>query len=461
MFTFLRDKIKATVERLSKKVDQEATTEIEEKPYDSPSLREESTHAPFIAETTSDSPKSFDAGVKDEEVYTAEGREQLLEDDEITPLEDAFMQGEVAAEESAALPFVDESGKETPLEETKEEIPTEQGFFRRLRKKFTPSDETVETKPPSPDEKRQTIPLPLQEKIESQDKGIFGKLKEKIITKKIDDDKFDELFFDLEVALLENNVAVEVIEKIKQDLKVELVDVPLKRGQVADSIIAALKQSIETVVSIPSLNLLKTIEVQQKPYIIAFVGINGSGKTTTIAKMAHYLKANKLSVVLAAGDTFRAAAIDQLEYHANKLGVKIIKHDYGSDPAAVAFDAIAHAKARNVDVVLIDTAGRLHSNTNLIDEMKKIVRVAKPHLKLFIGEAITGNDCVLQAKQFDDAIGIDGIILSKADIDEKGGAFLSVGYVTQKPILFIGTGQDYKDLKPFEKETVLENLGLD
>jgi fused signal recognition particle receptor len=163
---------------------------------------------------------------------------------------------------------------------------------------------------------------------------------------------------------------------------------------------------------------------------------------------------------MAAADTFRAAAIDQLQHHADKLNIKLIKQDYGADPAAVAFDAIKHAETKKIDVVLVDTAGRMHSNTNLLDEMKKIIRVAKPDLKIFVGESITGNDCTEQAKEFDDAITIDGIILSKTDIDEKGGAALSVSYITKKPIIYIGTGQEYKDLKEFSADLVLGNLGL-
>jgi fused signal recognition particle receptor len=208
---------------------------------------------------------------------------------------------------------------------------------------------------------------------------------------------------------------------------------------------------------------LKKVEEKRKlnePFIIAFVGVNGSGKTTTIAKMSKYFQDHNLKTVLVAADTFRAAAIQQLEEHANKLGVKIIKQDYGSDPAAVAFDGIAYAKAKNIDVVLIDTAGRLHSNTNLMDEMKKIMRVAKPDVKIFIGESITGNDCVEQAQQFDSAVNIDGIVLSKVDVDEKGGAAISVSYVTGKPILFFGNGQTYESLQPFDKDAVLRNLGL-
>lgn len=293
----------------------------------------------------------------------------------------------------------------------------------------------------------------------SEKKGFFQRLRETITHKKLTAEQFEQLFWDLEVALLENNVAVEVIDKIKQDLKAALVDQPIPRGKVESTILASLRASLQDLFNVPSIDFLSKVK-SKKPFIICFVGINGSGKTTTIAKVTHLLKTHNLGVVLAAADTFRAAAIDQLQLHADKLGVKLVKHDYGADPAAVAFDAIKHAEASKKDVVLIDTAGRLHSNINLVDEMKKIVRVAKPDLTLFIGESITGNDCVEQAKQFNEAVGIDGIILSKADIDEKGGAAISVSYVTKKPILYLGTGQEYDDLKKFDAKQLLDSLGL-
>jgi fused signal recognition particle receptor len=176
--------------------------------------------------------------------------------------------------------------------------------------------------------------------------------------------------------------------------------------------------------------------------------------------LTHALQKQGLSTVLAAADTFRAASIEQLEKHAAKLNVKVIKHHYGADPAAVAFDAIAHAKARGIDTVLIDTAGRMHTKANLLNEMQKICRVAKPHLKIFVGEAITGNDAVEQAKSFNESIGIDASILSKADVDEKAGAIISISYVTKKPILYLGTGQGYDDLKLFSKQEFITSLGL-
>ena len=350
-------------------------------------------------------------------------------------------------------------------EEEQREMPVVEGLFERppgepeQRPKVVPPSKPEEYHPKKVADRITKVKVKEEQIEPPAKKGFFAKIREAVTTKKITAKQFDDLFWDLEVALLENNVAVEVIEKIKQDLKSALVEQPIPRGKIEQMILSSLKNSLQGLFQVQPIDLLAKIK-EKKPYVIAFVGINGSGKTTTIAKVTHLLQNNKLSIVLAAADTFRAAAIDQLQLHADKLNVKLIKHDYGADPAAVAFDAIKHAEANKKDVVLIDTAGRLHSNINLIDEMKKIVRVAKPDLILFIGESITGNDCVEQAKKFNDAVGIDGIILSKADIDEKGGAAISVSYVTKKPILYLGVGQEYGDLKKFDSQQLLESLGL-
>ena len=299
----------------------------------------------------------------------------------------------------------------------------------------------------------------VEEKSKEEKKGFMTRVKEKITTKSISDKLFDEIFWDLEVILLENNVAVEVIDKIKIDLKKELVGKAIKRGDIEKLIKESLGKTIEGLFDSDKIDILKEVK-KKKPYIIIFVGINGSGKTTTIAKIANYLIKNKLKCVLVAGDTWRQAAIEQLEVHADKLKVPIVKHQYGSDPAAIAFDWIAMAKARGIDVILIDTAGRMHSNTDLLREMQKIVRVANPDLKLFIGESTTGNDCVEQAKKFNETIDLNGLILTKADVDEKGGAAISISYVVKKPIIFLGVGQNYDDLEVFDKKKILKSLGL-
>jgi len=301
------------------------------------------------------------------------------------------------------------------------------------------------------------------EQKEEEHKGFFTKITETFTKIQITEEKFEELFWDLEVILLENNVAVEVIDKIKRDLKKELISGKVSRKGVEDLIMSTLKQSITELFDVEKIDLIEKIKEKRatnNPYIITIIGVNGSGKTTSIAKLTHKFQKEGFSVVLAASDTFRAAAIQQLEEHANKLNVKIVKHDYNSDPAAVAFDAIKYAQARNIDVVIIDTAGRLHSNTNLMRELEKVIRVCKPDIKIFVGESITGNDCVEQAKEFDKAVGIDAIILAKADVDDKGGAAISVSYILQRPILYLGTGQTYDDLKEFDPKIIIESLEL-
>jgi fused signal recognition particle receptor len=362
---------------------------------------------------------------------------------------------EEAPEAPAEKPEVVE---EIKREEIKEEKPVEEKPVKVEEEK---KEEIKEIKAePKEEIREEPVKEVVKEKPREEKKGFFAKITEKVTTTKISEGKFDELFWDLELAMMENNVAVEVIEKIKDDLKKNLVDVPIKRSDVKEVVIKSLRASIEDLLNQPYFDLVEEIKKSDKPYVVVFVGINGSGKTTTIAKFVQYLKNNHLSCVIAASDTFRAAAIHQLEEHGEKLGVKVVKHDYGADPAAVAFDAEKYAQAHKIDVVLVDTAGRMHSNSNLVDEMKKIIRVAKPNLKIFVGESITGNDCVEQAKTFNEAVGLDGIILSKADIDEKGGAAISVSYVTGKPILFLGLGQNYNDLEKFDKEKIMKNIGL-
>jgi fused signal recognition particle receptor len=276
--------------------------------------------------------------------------------------------------------------------------------------------------------------------------------------KKITAENFEKFFQELEMMLLQNNVAYDVVQNIKKTLEKEIIGKNVSEVNIEEE----LKKAIENLLQNPPdfIKIVKDKLKTKKPFVAIFVGINGSGKTTTIAKLAQKLKKEKLSVCLAAGDTWRAAAMEQLEIHANNLNIPIIKKDYGTDPSAVGFDAIAYAKKNNIDVVLMDTAGRMNTKESLMKEMEKMTRVCNPDLKIFIGESITGNDATEQAKAFNDSINLDGIILSKADVDEKGGTALSVSYITKKPIFFLGTGQTYNDLEVFDKKKIIENLGL-
>ncbi len=277
-------------------------------------------------------------------------------------------------------------------------------------------------------------------------------------TTSISDEKLDDLLWDLEVGLLESDVAYSVIESIKNDIKEELRHASISRRNIGEVVENVLRNAISNVLMSSELDFDEFIGETEKPVVIMFVGVNGSGKTLSIARVATILKKKKISCVLAAGDTFRAGAIEQLGVHADDLGLKIIKHGPGADPAAVAYDAIEHAKAKHKDVVLLDTAGRIQTDSNLMDEMAKIKRVAKPDLIVFVGDALSGNDAVEQAKRFNEIVGIDGVILTKVDTDAKGGSALSVAYTIGKPLLFIGMGQGYDDMIPFNPKWMIGNI---
>ncbi len=276
---------------------------------------------------------------------------------------------------------------------------------------------------------------------------------------KLKENKIEPILWDLKVALLEADVALPVVEEIEEEVKDNLLNKKIGRKySIEDVIETALKNAVKKALDLETIDLYDFIKNTEKPVSIMFVGVNGTGKTTTIAKISHNLIKKNYSCVLAASDTFRAGALEQLQVHANRLGVKLIKHSKGSDPAAVGYDAVEHARARRKDVVLIDTAGRMQTNTNLMDEMKKIKRVVEPDLIIFVGDALAGNDAVDQAQKFNEAVGIDGVILSKIDADAKGGSALSIGHAVGKPILFVGTGEGYDDLEHFDSDWMTDRL---
>ncbi len=301
----------------------------------------------------------------------------------------------------------------------------------------------------------------LKEKIRNLRKKANEELSEEFtsgIGKKLKEEKIDEFLWDLEIALMEADVAVDVIEKLKADIKKELVGKKVKMGTDIGGVIEqTLKRSLKKILN-KKFDFDSFISECPQPCVIMFLGVNGTGKTTVIAKLAKYLMEHGHTVVIAASDTFRAGAIEQISIHGENLGVKVIKHQAGGDPAAVAYDAIEHAKAKHRDVVLIDTAGRMQTNRNLMDEMKKIKRVAKPNLTIFVGDSLAGNDAIEQARAFDNEVGVDAIILTKIDADAKGGAAISIAYEINKPVIFLGTGQNYEDLMKFDVDWFINRI---
>jgi len=356
--------------------------------------------------------------------------------------------------ESLKKKFTETVGKITEKVSSGAEAPSED-------EKVSPEEGSPE--PVAADETEKTeseTPIPESEDYKTDDRGdkegsgFLSFFREKKISEK----DVEDVLWELEMALLESDVALEVAEKIVEELREELVGKKVKRStEISDYTREALKKAVMDVLSVDGVKIRELAE-KRKPLVIMFVGINGTGKTTTIAKVARYFMKMGLEPVMAAADTFRAGAIEQIHEHADKLGVKIISHRKGADPAAVAFDAVSHAKAQGKDVVLIDTAGRMQTNVNLMDEMAKIKRVVKPDLIVFVGDALTGNDAIEQATKFDEAVGIDAVILTKADADARGGAALSIGYMIRKPIIFLGTGQGYDDIMEFQPEWMADQL---
>ncbi|MCK4318355.1 signal recognition particle-docking protein FtsY [Candidatus Bathyarchaeota archaeon] len=297
------------------------------------------------------------------------------------------------------------------------------------------------------------------EKLRQGLKGIVNRINSAGLTEK----DLDPILWDLQLQLIGNDVSVEVAEKVCSELKERLLgeDVP-RFGDKSKLIHDSLKASLESVMngsgSMDLLKLVSEAKTRGEPFVVMFVGINGTGKTTTIAKMSRLLMDEGFTVVLASADTYRAGAIEQLEEHGRRLGVRVIRHRYGSDAAAVGFDAVEHAKAQGVDVVLIDTAGRMQTNRNLMDELQKMKRVVQPDLTIMILDSLIGNDATEQAMTFNEQVGFDAAVLTKVDADAKGGSSLSVSYLTGKPVIYVGVGQEYKDLQPFDVEWFAERL---
>jgi len=263
---------------------------------------------------------------------------------------------------------------------------------------------------------------------------------------------------ELEMTLLESDVALTAADAIIAHVRKHLVGKHRKIGESVDNLVVnALRSALLDVLG-SGFNLLDYIRNRPHPVKILFTGVNGTGKTTTVAKIGAYLKKEGFSVVIGAGDTYRAGAIEQIGVHAERLGIKIIQHPEGGDPSAVLFDTVQYANSHKIDVVLADTAGRFHNKANLMSQLDKIKRVMKPDLVVYVDEAVAGNDAVTRAFEFDKTIGADAVVLTKADMDSRGGAAISIAHTIGKPLMFLGTGQSYDDIVPFEPAKVVDEL---
>ena len=268
---------------------------------------------------------------------------------------------------------------------------------------------------------------------------------------------------ELKDVLIKNEVAVETADTICKNFSEKLTTTEHTRfSNPRSAILITLREVMLEILTPPQqIDILKEVKEAAKknnPLIIAFFGVNGVGKTLSIAKIGKYLEQNGFSSVFAAGDTYRAGSIQQLQKHGEVLGINVIAQTYGSDAAAVAYDAINHAISKKIDVVLIDTAGRIETSSNLMAELQKICSVTQPDLKIFVGDALTGNALLSQVRLFNEKIGIDASILNKIDADVKGGAAVSITHLSKSPIIFIGVGQKYTDLEPFIPEKIIDNI---
>ncbi len=383
---------------------------------------------------------------------TEEKEEEIIEEEEQKEVEERVK--EEVKEEIEGKP-------EEKEEIEKEEVP---------EKKEPEQMEAVERKPEKAKEERAGKIEPEQVKAKekvAEKKPEKEKKKPKVITKisrkisrkiEITEGDIHEILWDIQLALLQGDVALEVAEKIVGDVKEELVGKKIEKSKLEESVKQAFERAMLNVFEEAGEMEFEKLLKSKKPFLIVFLGFNGSGKTTTIAKIGKHLLERGYRVVFAAADTFRAASIEQLEEHGKRLGIHVIKHSYGSDPAAVIFDAMKHAQAKGIDIVLADTAGRSHANVNLIEELKKICRVNKPDLKILVLDSLTGNDIIEQAKMFHDAVGVDALIFTKVDVCEKGGSILSAVHTIKKPVLFLGTGQGYKDITPFDRADFVKRL---
>ena len=426
MFGKLKEKLASFTKSLDKKVEEKAVELAEPEIIDEGVETEAALPEPKVAD------ENLSAAVTD---VNAGSSSETCADSGIDDKSDSID----TAKPDIALEVEEKKAEEEKIEEPKAETVAEELKVAEIKVEEAKADDSKKEKA-----------------------GFFGKAKALIFDREVilDENDLEDPLMELEIALLESDLALSVTDAIVASVKEQLSGTRKKLGKNTGSIVEeALRNAILEVMSANIFDFDEFMAQRRGQTVhIAFIGINGTGKTTSIAKIANRLQKAGYSMTIAAGDTFRAGAIDQIQIHADRLGIKVIRHQEGSDPAAVIYDALQYAKARKSDVLLSDTAGRMHTNVNLMAQLEKICRVSSPDLIIFVDEATAGNDAVERASQFNGAVPISGTILTKLDADSKGGAAISIAYITQKPILFFGVGQEYDDLLKFDPEWFVKKV---
>lgn len=461
MFDFLKKKISGFVNKLTKKEEEKAEEKPpEKKPKEKPKVKEKpeiKVEKP-VPKVVKEKPKPVEAPKPVEKKAPPKPKPEPKKVPEKKPV---VREKPAPKKEVKVVKPPPKAEPEIKVEEKIAEPEPEVEPEIKVEEKPVPEKEIEE-----PEEEIEVPEEPPPEpKIEEKPKeriklGAVAKLRG-LITREVEISEGDvkELLENLELELLESDVELSVAEAIREEMTEKLIGAKVKKDEIHSFVSDSIRETLIRMISNEkAFDIVERVKESEKPVKIMFLGINGAGKTTTIAKVAKLLMDSNHKVVFAAADTFRAAAIEQMDVHAKRLDVKMIKRDYGSDPTSVAYDAMNYAKARGIDAVLIDTAGRQDTNISLINEIKKMNRVIRPEIKIYIGESIAGNAIIEQVRTFNREIGIDGVILTKLDCDPKGGTMLSINRTTDVPIIYVGTGQAYEDLEAFEPARIVDRI---
>ncbi len=450
MFGLLKDKLGSFVKKITKKEEEKQKEEIEEE------IEE-------INEEIIEEPKEEIQKEKEED--KSEEKKEAQESEKQEPEEDLEKKEETAIleEKPEKKEVIEQKEKieDKELKEEKKEVKKEIIEEKPVEiKQVTEKHEEIKIKP----KQEPKIKQPIEEIKPKQDKKIKLSLESRLrglISRKIKikEKDINSLLEELELSLLESDVNLDVASALKEEIRNSLVDKELDKSDLEEQIRESIKQALINIMDHEDrFDLVEKVKQGKKPYKILFIGPNGAGKTTTIAKVSKLLEDNNLSSVLSASDTFRAAAIEQIGIHGERLNKKVIKGKYGADPTSIAYDAVNHAKSNNLDAVLIDSAGRQETNKNLVDQLRKLGRIIEPDLTIYIGESIAGHSVIDQIKEFNQAVKIHGVILTKLDCDAKGGNAISIPRATDIPVVYVGVGQEYEDLIQFQPEKIADEI---